>query len=105
MRLSLCASFDESCLTTLILFVSLRLPPRFESFALCALCSKHDKNSWWDCVVKGDPKINKKKIVPENIHIQDLDPETQGIVNKMRVSVLFASEWGCSVVVVWWLLG
>jgi len=51
---------------------------------LTLMLSKHDKNSWWDCIVKGDAKINKKKIVPENIHVQDLDGETQGIVNKMR---------------------
>ncbi|KAF8822957.1 nuclear movement family protein, partial [Cardiosporidium cionae] len=44
---------------------------------------KYDGMAWWSCVIKGDPTIDVKKIVPENSKISDLDSETRSTVEKM----------------------
>jgi len=46
--------------------------------------SKKKRMEWWSAVVEGEPRVNIKKIEPENASINDLEGETRDMVNKMR---------------------
>ena len=47
---------------------------------LCINLQKLNQMEWWDCVCEGDPKIDTKKVQPEESKLGDLDGETRQTV-------------------------
>lgn len=54
-----------------------------EGRVLVLYLPKENKVQWWKCVVKGDPEIDTKKIVPENSKLEDLDADVRPTVEKL----------------------
>lgn len=50
---------------------------------LCITVEKFEGMHWWECAIAGDPKIDTKKIRPEDSKLSDLDAETRSTVEKM----------------------
>ena len=42
-----------------------------------------NSQSWWECILKGEPEIDTQKVNPETSNLSDLDGETRGTVEKM----------------------
>jgi hypothetical protein len=45
--------------------------------------TKVNQMGWWDCIIKGEGKIDTGKVDPENSKLSDLDGETRSTVEKM----------------------
>lgn len=55
---------------------------------LVVTLDKANQTEWWPHVVEGAPKIDVRRIEPENSKLSDLDGETRAMVEKMMVSQL-----------------
>ncbi|KAG0568399.1 hypothetical protein KC19_6G016900 [Ceratodon purpureus] len=54
-----------------------------EDGTLSIYLTKCNKMTWWKSVLKGEPEINTRKVMPENSRLADLDSETRSTAEKM----------------------
>lgn len=45
---------------------------------------KDIKTEWWPCIIKGHPEIDLTQVKPEDTRLEDLDPEIQSMVERIR---------------------
>jgi hypothetical protein len=61
-----------------------------EDGTLSIYLTKCNKMGWWKSVLKGEPQINTRKVVPENSRLDELDSETRSTAEKLMVWNIFA---------------
>lgn len=54
-----------------------------EDGTLSIYLTKCNKMGWWKSVLKGEPQINTRKVVPENSRLDELDSETRSTAEKL----------------------